>query len=172
MADLDNLIAQLEAHPDCVLLPPAGLPQLAAGEDRLPADLERFYRMFGGALIFPDSDYGLQVRAPDEVVLSNSEPAFQGRVEPGDISEHWYLIANGMGSQIDLLSIDLHPERLGRCYDSFWDVHASPGDCAVVATSFTDLLRRALNGPKDAWWWTVDGFEGLGDAYDARRPAR
>lgn len=36
----------------------------------------------------------------------------------------------------------------------------------MIATSFTDLLRRALDGPRDHWWWTADDFEGLRDAYD------
>jgi hypothetical protein len=167
MDDADELLDELARRPDCVLAAAAGQPRLPAGENRLPSDLVRFYERCGGALIHTDPpDFGLQVRAPADLGLANDELVAGAFVEPGDISEHWYVIANGIGSTIDLISIDLHPDRLGRCYDSFSEVHASPGDCAIVATSFTDLLRRALEAPRDAWWWTTVDFEDLGDAYE------
>ncbi len=163
MAPLDHLLEQLDERRDCRLLPPAGQPKLGPGHI-LPDDLRQFYDRCGGATVRVGHPYGLDLRAPDQLVPSN--PLIFGEALPGDISESWYVVANGVDSGIDLVSIDLHPDRLGRCYDSFWDVHASPGNCNVVATSFTDLLRRALLSEAESWWWTEDAFEGLGDAYD------
>ncbi len=165
VALLDHLLEQLDERRDCRLLSPAGHPRLGPGHV-LPDDLREFYDRCGGATVRVGHPYGLDLRAPDQLVLSNSLVAGQEAVPAGDISESWYVVASGVGSGIDLISIDLHPDRLGRCYDSFWDVHASPGNCDVVATSFTDLLRRALLSEADSWWWTEDPFEGLGDAYD------
>ncbi len=145
------------------MLPPRGRPAVRAG-DVLPDDVGRFYDRCGGAIIRVGHPYGLELRRSDQLLQSN--PLLVQDDLPGDISEHWYVIANGVGSGIDLISIDLHPARLGRCYDSFWDVHASPGNCAVVAVSFTDLLDRAMRSHADVWWWTENDFEGLGDAYD------
>lgn len=156
------LLDELERRKDCRLLPPAGPPAVQRG-DLLPEDLRLFYERCGGASVRTGHAYGLDVSPPHALVPTNSVAV---PLEELDISSHWYVVANGGGTTIDLVSIDLDPARLGRCYDSFWDVHASPGNCAVVATSFTDLLRRALASRDESWWWTEDAFEGLGDAYD------
>jgi antitoxin YokJ len=60
--------------------------------------------------------------------------------------------------------IDLHPARLGRCYDAFWDRFAVAGSMAVVATSFTDFLTRVIEAGGAAYW--SGQALGMGDAYD------
>lgn len=165
--ELVQLLDELVRREDCVLLPPAGPPAVQQG-DLLPDDLRLFYERCGGGSVRTGHAYGLDLRPPRGLVPTNTVTV---PLEELDISSHWYVVANGAGSTIDLVSIDLHPDRVGLCYDSFWDVHASPGNCAVVATSFTDLLRRALSSRDESWWWTEEAFEGLGDAYDGTEPA-
>ncbi len=86
-----------------------------------------------------------------------------------DISWSWYVIAitdNG-----DHFSIDLSPERLGRCYDSFHETHALRGDTDVVAHTFTDFLERIFQLLKSCqssggYWEDKLNSLRLGDAYD------
>lgn len=158
--DLDPVLEELVMTPGCVVLPPVGRPVLDP-RHRLPDDLARFYDLCGGALVQPTPAFGLAVHGPADLRPSNGELALEGR--PGDRSQHWYLVAHVVDAPLELVSIDLHPDRLGRCADSFWDVHASPGNCALVATSFTDLVARALQHRGEGSWW-LDAP--LGDAYD------
>jgi hypothetical protein len=98
------------------------------------------------------------LRAPTANPLIVGEPCEEDR------SYDWFVIANdGNG---EYLTIGLVPERVGRCYDSFFDRHGIPGSCPVVATSFTDLLRLTVENHGKHWWWLRDEHTLLGDAYD------
>ena len=77
----------------------------------------------------------------------------------GDISFDWF------GEQY--VTIDLAPERLGRCYDSFWDRHGVPGECQIVATNFGSFLEQLIEGRGTYWYWLGKAFNQLGDAYDS-----
>jgi hypothetical protein len=81
-----------------------------------------------------------------------------------DITSQWYIIASD--GHRDYLTIDLSCQRLGKCYDSFWDRHGVVGECAVIATSFTDLLERLIANNGQHWYWLTEDFTSLGDAYD------
>jgi hypothetical protein len=146
---------------DCRALPPAGLPAVEAGH-LLPDDLAGFYAECGGADLFLGKDFALRICAPGEFVPSN--PEIVGEQVPDDITSSWYIVARGGSGEY--ISIDLHPDRLGVCYDSFYEVHGVAGSSAVVATSFTDLVRRLLAGDGGHWYWLEPGWESLGDAYD------
>lgn len=81
-----------------------------------------------------------------------------------DISSHWYIVVHdGNG---DYITIDLHQDRLGKYYDSFWDKHGVPGDSPIIAKSFTELLDRLVKKNGERWYWLNEDFESLGDAYD------
>jgi antitoxin YokJ len=160
MADIATLVNQIRSHPDCVVLPPSGLPTLLPGHI-LPADLRYFYEVTGGATLF-DSEPSPNIILPSEQVELTSL-AVLGDVLEGDISASWYaLVFDGNG---DYLSIDCHPERLGRCYDTFHETFASPGSTPIIATSFTELLVRLLQGGGRYQYWVAEGFQPLGDAY-------
>jgi len=76
-----------------------------------------------------------------------------------------YVIAeNDTTGTAERAFIDLHPARLGRCYDAFWDCFAVVGSMTVVATSFADLLARPNEADGDAYRW--NNTSALGDAYD------
>ena len=161
MTPIQQLIDIVRSLPDCVVLAPLGQPTLRAG-DELPEDLREFYQKCGGVRLFTSARYPIDIVRPDEMTRAN--PEIVARECPDDISDAWYVAARG-GSE-EALSIDCHPERLGRCYDSFWDRHGVVGDCAVVATSFSDLLERLVDARGGYWYWLEDTFVGYGDAYD------
>ena len=130
----------------------------------LPADLEDFYTLCGGAELFSGALFSVRISSPDEFVLSN--PVII-RERCDDISGSWYIV--GRGGDREFISTDLDPRRAGTCYDSFREIHGTPGHCAVVALSFTDLLERLLAARGGHWYWLEPGFVSLGDAYDTVR---
>jgi hypothetical protein len=156
-----ELVDQIRDRSDCRALPVAGPPALETGL-RLPDDLAGFYAACGGADLFTGKDFALRICAPGELVPSN--PEIVGEQVPDDITRSWYVVARGGSGEY--LSIDLHPDRLGLCYDSFHEVHGVAGSSPVVATSFTDLVRRLLAGGGAHWYWLEPGWVSLGDAYD------
>jgi hypothetical protein len=96
--------------------------------------------------------------------LAPANPVIIGHQVDDDITSSWFIVARDPDDAC--LTIDLHPSRLGRCYDSFWDRHGIPGSCPVIASSFTDLLRLLLANQGAHWHWLQPGFESLGDAYE------
>jgi hypothetical protein len=81
-----------------------------------------------------------------------------------DISASWHLIVDDTNGEY--LTIDLSENRVGRCYDSFFDRHGVRGSCPIIATSFSELLQRLIENRGQHWYWLQEGFESLGDAYD------
>lgn len=82
-----------------------------------------------------------------------------------DISNDWYLIAESP-TQSQYISIDLREYHNGYCYDSFLDIHATPGESAIIAKNFTELLSLLYQAKGKSWYWTNTNFESYGDAYD------
>ena len=155
-----DLINRIEATAGCRIFPPVGFPSVEPGH-KLPMDLQQFYELCGGVELFTEELFSMRISSPAELVLAN--PVIIGeRVD--DISDSWYIVGRGGGSEF--MSIDLHPDRLGTCYDSFWDVHGIPDSCAVIALSFSDLLERLLAACGGHWYWLEPDFVSLGDAYE------
>lgn len=81
-----------------------------------------------------------------------------------DLTNTCYVIADGgrdFRSDPHVV-IDLHLDRLGRCYDAFWDTYGLVGEMPVVAVTVTELLQVlvASGGQRGV-------LPGLyGDAYD------
>ena len=57
-------------------------------------------------------------------------------------------------------------ERLGKCYDSFWDRHGVVGECGIVALNFTELVSQLYSNQGKNLFWLDDNFNYIGDAYD------
>ena len=159
-----QLLDRVATTPGCRLLPVAGLPALEPGHV-LPRDMASFYDLCGGADLFEGAPYGVRMSSPSDLRPSN--PVIVGQQVDDDISATWYIAASGGGGEF--ISIDLHPDRLGRCYDSFREVHGVPGSCAIIAQSFTDLIERLIASKGSHWYWLDPEFESLGDAYDVVR---
>jgi len=165
--DIKTLISNIRLTPGCGVYTPTGLPHVRK-EHTLPDDLRDFYQLCGGVTLFQDASYSVSIVPPRKMVLANpiilnmwSEEEL--RADSGDdISWSWYIIAEGENSQY--LTIDLSRERLGYCYDSFWDIH--PQDSQIIAKSFTDLLVQLLANRGRHWYWLQPKFRSLGKAYD------
>lgn len=163
--NVDASVTQIRATSGCQVFPPQGVPIPQPGH-RLPHDLRRVYTLCGGLILFENADYALVIVPPERCALANPVIVGQG-AEDNDISSSWYIVADdGNG---DYLTIDLSQERLGRCYDSFFDRHAVAGSCPIIALSFTDLLTHLYENGGDYWYWLRPDFVSLGDAYDGVR---
>ncbi|MEH7356653.1 SMI1/KNR4 family protein [Neobacillus drentensis] len=159
--EIQLLINKVKSFPNCKVHSPSGYPVIEKGH-LLPNDLYDFYRICGGIELFIDCEYGITIVSPKEFVLAN--PVIIGEKAEYDISSNWYII--GRDRNNDYLTIDLNKSRLGRCYDSNWEIHGVAGSCPVIANCFTELLERLVMINGKHWYWLQDNFTSLGDAYD------
>jgi antitoxin YokJ len=159
--EIQVLIDKVKNLPNCVIHPHSGYPAEERGH-KLPNDLYEFFRLCGGMDLFIDCDNGLTIVSPEEFVLAN--PVIIGQKAEYDISSSWYII--GRDSNNDYLTIDLSKSRLGKCYDSNWEVHGVAGSCPIIANSFTELLERLVINKGKHLYWLHEEFASLGDAYD------
>ena len=158
---ITDLIQTVKRQPDCEVCDPCGLPLLASDVE-LPNDLITFYENCGGMSLFIYQQYMFSIVSPKSMVLAN--PVLIGDLCEEDISSKWYII--GKYNNNNYVSIDLAKERLGRCYDSFWDRHGVAGSCTIVASSFTQLLTRLFDNKGKSIFWLDKNFSYIGDAYD------
>ncbi len=157
--DVSSVIATIRQTPDCVILPPAGLPETTE-QHVLPNDVRTFYQLAGGATLFERSAYRISIVPPARVVVANPVIMLGVTTEQfNEVRDHpswsWYVIGEGDSGQY--ITIDFAPERLGLCYDSYWDVH--PQDSTIIATSFTELLIRLLACKGEGWYWGRPEFD-------------
>lgn len=160
--DVATLLAMIREDTRCSIFPVAGEPQVHPAH-RLPDDLREFYHLCGGLMLFIGSVFPTSIVAPVDLVQAN--PVIVGEEGAYDISWSWYILASD-GTDIQRMTIDLSSERLGRCYDSFWDRHAIAGSTTIIALSFTEFLSRAYACQGMDLYWLRDDFVPLGDAYD------
>lgn len=157
-----ELINEIKTWPNCKVYPPTGLPSIDDKKHNLPDDIIEFYKLCGGVTLFESESYASNIVSPDKFVLAN--PVIVGELCEDDITSEWYIIADdGNG---DYITVDLSNERLGRCYDSYWDRHGVVGECPIIATSFTQLLENLVVNKGKQCYWLKDEFVSLGDAYD------
>lgn len=161
---INRLLSALSALPDCKVYPPTTLPEVRS-DLVLPDDLRYFYQCCGGCSLYSSTAYPVEVVPPERFKSANLQ--IIGEEVLDDITHSWSIIC--LGRSGEAISIDLHPHRLGTCYDSFWDCHGVPGDCAVIAASFSDLIERLLSNHGQYWYWLKDDFISMGDAYDEPR---
>lgn len=159
--EIKLLIDKIKKLPNCFVHPPTGIPDVEK-EHTLPSDLKEFYKICGGIDLFIDCGYAIKIVSPQGFVLAN--PVIIEERAEYDISSNWYIIGDDMNG--DYITIDLDKLRLGRCYDSSWDLHGVAGSCPIVATSFTKLLEGLVMNKGQHWYWLQDDFRYLGDAYD------
>lgn len=155
---IKSLIDRIRSSKSCSVLPAAGLPNVGMP---IPADVEAFFRLCGGAKLYEDKDYSMEIVPPHAFVRAN--PIIAGEDCKYDRSYDWFTIAR---TESDFLTIDLHPDRFGRCYDSFRDCHGLAGNCQVVALDFESLLKQLVDSNGEYWYWLQPNFRYLGDAYD------
>lgn len=168
MKSVSEIIRELQGTPECTVEPPAGIPALPAGF-ALPEDLLEFYRNCGGIDLFPHEDWGWRLVGPKEFLRADQvilELSYKEHPEDydGTASEGLYVIAV-RGDGPDYISIDTHPSRLGRCFDSFSGDHATEGS-RVIALSFGEMLGKLVNWRQEGYFWEDEfyGFFGQPDS--------
>ena len=171
--DLLRILRVIIARSDCRLLPPAEPMRVLDGLV-LPDDLRGFHSRCGGAVLFAGAELPWFVGVAGCVVaasprLLTPQMAASLAVEyPEDLTNGCYVIADGgrSSSTDPNIVIDLHPDRLGRCYLAMWDTYGVVGEMPVVALSIGELLRvlLACGGRAAA---LPDRY---GDAYEPRLP--
>jgi antitoxin YokJ len=159
--EIQLLVDKIKNLPNCKVHSPSGYLVLEKAH-LLPGDLNEFYKLCGGIDLYTNRDYGITIVSPKEFVLAN--PVIIGEKAEYDISSNWYII--GRDTDNNYLTIDLNKSRLGRCYDSNWDIHGVAGSCPIIANSFLELIERLIMNKGNHWYWLQDDFVTLGDAYD------
>lgn len=157
------VLAQLRARTDCEFRPATTLPTIAA-DLRLPSDLLAFYEQFSEAKLFdepPFHDPRFHI-VPSESLVQVSM-AIMGEATESGLERSWYALVNVRDG--NYLGIDLHPARLGWCYDCFHETYGEAGYTAIIAKSFTELLNHIADAG-DSPFWLEDDFQDYGDAYD------
>lgn len=162
MKKMRQLIEQIESLSDCRVLEPAGLPIIDETNHILPEDVKEFYSLCGGMVLFENEEYSVYIVPSQKFILAN--PVIIGELCENDITSNWYIICNDR--QEEYVTIDLHQNRLGKCYDSFFNRNGIVGDSQIIATSFADLLERFIHNKGKYWYWLQSDFVSLGDAYD------
>lgn len=159
--DIFNILNKIRKMPNCSVHRPCGLPILDK-KVKLPDDLRLFYENCGGVSLFINQEYGFEIVNPKEMVLAN--PIIIGEPCDEDISSTWYIICKDFEN--NYITIDLAKERIGRCYDSFWDRHGVVGECSIVARNFTELVNNLMINQGKSIYWLENDFIYIGDAYD------
>jgi hypothetical protein len=161
MSTIKKTIETIRAKRTCILHPPKNLTSQPLNS-HLPADLVDFYNAYGSIEIGPDSDYPLFISSIDELTSSNL--TILGETIDGDITSNWRVIARGRTDEY--VSLDISPDRLGWCYDSFTDRHGVAGSCPILAMSFTEFLEKISLQKTERHFWLEKNFHSHGDAYD------
>jgi len=127
----------------------------------LPDDLRFYFENYNSITFWEKSNYSVKIVGIEGFKKAN--PIIIGEDAPDDISNNWFIIAE---DNPQFITIDLFKERLGRCYDSFWDRHGVVGEQPIIANSFTELLEQLYQSKGDYFYWLQEDFENMGDAYD------
>ena len=165
---VEEVLLQIRTTPDCRVDAPSGFPVIKP-EHRLPEDVRAFYHLCGGRSLAEHSSYPVSIVPPTQCVLAHPVILGEDRArrvlqEQGkDISWSWYIVADSYDG--NYLTMDLDPERLGRCYDSFHETHGLVGDTPIIALSFTELLTHLYEKRGSHWYWLQPDFVSFGDAY-------
>ncbi len=162
MEELIKILAKIEGSELCVVSKFERQINKLTLKNNLPDDLRYYLENYSSIVLFENAEYPIKIVGLSDFEKAN--PVIVGEDVEDDISNNWYIIADDGNSQY--ITIDLALERLGQCYDSFWDRHGVVGEQAVVAKSFTELLERLCKAEGKSWYWTDPGFQSYGDAYD------
>lgn len=162
MQSVREIIGRARTTEECRVEQPTGLPTIPDGF-ALPADVAEFYSLCGGLDMFPEEDWGWRIVAPGEFLRADAQVLAQYFDEhpeefDGTPSEGLQVIAI-RGAGPDIVSIDIHPDRLGLCFDSYYGDHATDSS-RIVALSFTELLNGFFGWREDGNFWD-DSFHGF-----------
>lgn len=124
MTRIDVILDQLADDGTCVMLPPCGLPQVAAGL-KLPGDVARFYERVGGVVLHNDGRRGSRARIVTPQEFDRIDSTIVGEMFAAGPFKYWYAIVDVEDG--NYLAIDLGPGHCGKCLDCFHETFADPG---------------------------------------------
>lgn len=162
MGAIREILDVIRRMPDCSVSPPCGFPTVPDGLS-LPSDLREFYELAGGALLFNQNVCAGHIRILRPEEFQRIDFAINGEEFATGPFSCWFAIADVRDG--NYIAIDLNREHFGLCYDAFHETFATPGYVGVIASSFTDLLRRLLNHKEDSTYWLQVDFISLGEAF-------
>ena len=167
MKNISECVADIQGRADCKLLPVRS-QELNIDLSNAPEYVREFFRLCGGAVLNIGEGAEIVIVSPRDFSEINRSLYPEGDVIweelEGDVSQEWFLIASDVGKG-QYVSIDMNDDRLGWCYDSFLETHATPGDSTVIAKSFTEFLQNTMSSPQ-RFYWLCDTYVSYGDAYD------
>lgn len=162
MEKISQIISKIENNKNCIVsklsTPYKNIPL------DIPNDLKFYLENYESITFFQNSDYSIKTIGFSEFKRANE--IILGENFEEDISHNWFIIAKDNNSQY--ITIDLSKNRLGYCYDSFWDRYGIAGEQAIIAKNFTELLDRIYNSNGNIWYWIEKNFIPYGDAYDIK----
>ena len=154
MEKISQIISKIENNKNCIVsklsTPYKNIPL------DIPNDLKFYLENYESITFFQNSDYSIKTIGFSEFKRANE--IILGENFEEDSSHNWFIIA----------TIDTDKDRLGYCYDSFWDRYDIAGEQAIIAKSFTELLDRIYNSNGNIWYWIEKNFIPYGDAYDIK----
>ena len=160
MKKINELILEIEKDENCIVsrlpVPYKKLPY------EVPNDLKFYLENYNSIVFFQNTHYSIKIVGLTEFKRANK--IIIGEDYDDDISHNWFIIAHDNNSQY--ITIDLSKDRLGYCYDSFWDRYGVVGEQSIIAKSFTELLERIYASKGNMWYWMREDFSSYGDAYD------
>lgn len=166
MEKIKELLEIIKNDKECKWSLPKEKPMLPDGLI-LPNDLAYFYATVGNLILFPNADFPLEIVYPNDFVRAN--PIIANEDWDDDITYDWFIIGKSEGSGGQYVTIDLGVERLGFCYDSYWDKHVN-FESPIIAKSFTEFLENAYKTKGKEWYWAEDDFQDYGMSHDDLEP--
>jgi hypothetical protein len=130
---------------------------------QLPDDLKVFYRKYKTVKLFDDPGAGATYRL---VPISEIHPTridIFGTPSDEEAPKTWLTVCDVLDSNYIAIDIASNDGEAYNYIDCFHETFAEPGQCKIIARSFTELLMRALHGGGDQLYYLHPGFAGYGD---------
>lgn len=136
---------------------------------KLPEDLKEFYKRYKTVSLFAYNG-GWQYRFVEinEIHMTGldifGETYEKDKYFSIETTYSWFTICDVMDG--NYISIDfLSGNNEQRDFiDSYHESFGTPGECKVIAKSFTELLSKCLKGNGEHLYFLEQGFKGYGDA--------
>ena len=131
---------------------------------KLPDDLKEFYHHYKTVRLFNDKGNWKYRFVPVSQIHITGLDIF-GKYYENDGPKSWFTICDVMDG--NYIAVDLLSEKDNQWnyIDCFHETYGIPGECAVIAKSFRDLLEHCLHGGNLNFYLEKD-FHNYGDALE------
>ena len=129
---------------------------------QLPDDLKAFYRRYKIVKLF-NGEYGATYRFVPVSEIHPTRMDIYGEDTDEWGPATWLTICDVLDGNYIAIDIDSREGQECNYLDCFHETFAEPGECKIVAKSFTELLERALSGENNNIYYLQKGFTGYGD---------